>query len=66
MDYSEQWARAALAEMGVSLEDDAEYSEVALRLSTVVEEIRRLMAKIPDGSEALVPRKMPRLTGWET
>jgi hypothetical protein len=58
-DNAVQWVKAALAEMGVTLPSDVEYREVAMRLSTVVEAIQRLMAELPDHSEALSPAELP-------
>jgi hypothetical protein len=58
-DNAVEWVKAALAEMGVALPSDVEYREVAMRLSAVVETVQRLMAELPDHSEALSPADLP-------
>lgn len=57
--------KAALAELGVTLQSETEYREVALRLCALVETIRHLMAEIPDRSEALVLHDLPRPADWQ-
>lgn len=52
--------RAMLDQMGIRLGDDAEYDEVALRLSIVLESVRPLMTAMPAPAEALVPADLPR------
>jgi hypothetical protein len=54
-----EWVKAGLTEMGVILPSEVEYREVAMRLSTVVEAIQRLMAELPDHSDALSPADLP-------
>lgn len=47
--------RAALDAVGVTLEDEAEYAEVAVRLAVLLEVIRPLMACLEYEPEALLP-----------
>ncbi len=64
-DHATQWVKAALAEMGVTLQSETEYAEVALRLAALTETIRHLMAEIPDESEALLPHDLPVPANWQ-
>jgi len=50
--------KAALDGMGIALQDETEYVEVALRLSTLVDAVLHLMSEIPDNSDALMPHEL--------
>ena len=63
--HATPWVKAALDEMGVTLQGESEYAEVALRLSALIETIRHLMAEIPDESEALIPHDLPAPANWQ-
>jgi hypothetical protein len=54
-----QFVRATLDEIGVTLQSDAEYEDVALRLAVVVEGVRALIAEFPYEFGALLPGDIP-------
>ncbi len=53
--FDPTWTKNALNELGVTLQTESEYKDVATRLGAIVERIRQLMNEIPDESETIIP-----------
>jgi hypothetical protein len=48
--------------MGVTLLDESEYAEVAVRLEIIIESVEPLMATLPAPEDAHIPADLPKPT----